>query len=375
MARCVGDAVVSAAAWPVVLLVLAAAAVIGWPTGGARSRYRALFRSGRQVSPPVDGDVRAYLRHVVHLPGFRRSGPGRASGGRAAAGPPNRRDPSRPVGEGGPGTTGGHAGIGPTMPATATDAARRLVDAGGGVTSRWAASPRRNMVLTAGVGAVGGGLLAGPVAALVAAAYSALGMRALLRRRLTRSAERLRRHRLDQLGALAADLRAGLPVPTTLTDESALSGAGRSVPARVGDGPAAPDGVDPADRPERSVDDAAGPAPLDRIDRLTRAAIRLADRTGAPLAELVERIEADMRAMDRGLAAAAAQAAGARATAWLLAALPLGGIALGYGIGVDPVRVLLHTPVGAGCAVVATLLQVVGLLWAERLGATPGGAT
>ncbi|WP_425413613.1 type II secretion system F family protein [Micromonospora inyonensis] len=315
------------------------------------------------------------MRHVVHLPGFRRSGPGRASGGRAAAGPPNRRDPSRPVGEGGPGTTGGHAGIGPTMPATATDAARRLVDAGGGVTSRWAASPRRNMVLTAGVGAVGGGLLAGPVAALVAAAYSALGMRALLRRRLTRSAERLRRHRLDQLGALAADLRAGLPVPTTLTDESALSGAGRSVPARVGDGPAAPDGVDPADRPERSVDDAAGPAPLDRIDRLTRAAIRLADRTGAPLAELVERIEADMRAMDRGLAAAAAQAAGARATAWLLAALPLGGIALGYGIGVDPVRVLLHTPVGAGCAVVATLLQVVGLLWAERLGATPGGAT
>jgi tight adherence protein B len=90
------------------------------------------------------------------------------------------------------------------------------------------------------------------------------------------------------------------------------------------------------------------------------------------LAELVERIEADLRATDRGLAAAAAQAAGARATAWLLAALPLGGIALGYGIGVDPLRVLLHTPIGAGCVVVATTLQGVGLLWAERLGAAPG---
>ena len=80
------------------------------------------------------------------------------------------------------------------------------------------------------------------------------------------------------------------------------------------------------------------------------------------------------QAMDRGLAAAAAQAAGARATAWLLAALPLGGIALGYGIGVDPLGVLLHTPIGAGCAVGATALQVTGLLWAERLSATPGGA-
>ena len=87
--------------------------------------------------------------------------------------------------------------------------------------------------------------------------------------------------------------------------------------------------------------------------------MRLADRTGAPLAELVERIEADARATDRGLAAAAAQAAGARATAWLLAALPLGGIGLGYGIGVDPVAVLLHSTVGGACAIVAIALQVV----------------
>ncbi len=100
--------------------------------------------------------------------------------------------------------------------------------------------------------------------------------------------------------------------------------------------------------------------------------MRLADRTGAPLAELLERIEADARAADRGLAAAAAQAAGARATAWLLAALPIGGIGLGYAIGVDPVAVLLHTPVGGASAVGAVALQIGGLLWAERLGAGPG---
>lgn len=106
---------------------------------------------------------------------------------------------------------------------------------------------------------------------------------------------------------------------------------------------------------------------------MARAAVRLADRTGAPLAELLERVEADARAFDRGMAAAAAQSAGANATALLLAALPLGGVALGYGIGVDPLAVLLHTPVGAACALAAMGLQAGGLLWAERLGATPGG--
>ncbi|SBT50908.1 tight adherence protein B [Micromonospora auratinigra] len=168
--------------------------------------------------------------------------------------------------------------------------------------------------------------------ALVLAAYGTLGARAVHRRHTHRSVAHARRAELDQLCAFAADLRAGLPGP-----------------------------VAPLDGP-------------DRVARLARAAGRLADRTGAPLAELLERIEADARAHDRGLAAATAQAAGARATAWLLAALPVGGIGLGYVIGADPIAVLLHTPVGAGSALAAVGLQVGGLLWTERLGAVPGRA-
>ncbi|TDC69695.1 hypothetical protein E1193_30400 [Micromonospora sp. KC606] len=179
-------------------------------------------------------------------------------------------------------------------------------------------------------GAAAGVAIAGPVAGLLLACYGVLGARAVLRGRAGRHATRDRRRRLDQLCALAADLRAGLPAP------------------------------EPDDHP-------------DRLARLTRAAVRLADRTGAPLAELLERIEADARAADRGLAAASAQAAGARATALLLAALPLGGIGLGYGIGVDPLTVLLHTPVGGISAVTAAALQTGGLLWAERLGRLPDG--
>ncbi|MGW5558488.1 type II secretion system F family protein [Micromonospora sp. NPDC003944] len=189
------------------------------------------------------------------------------------------------------------------------------------------------------VGLLGGGVgavVAGPVAAVAMAGYGTLAVRGVFRWRVNRSAERDRRRALDQLSGLAADLRAGLPVPHAI-----------EVAAVDGDG-------------------------ADRLRQLTSAAVRLADRTGAPLAELVERIEADARATDRGFAAAAAQAAGARATAWLLAALPIGGIGLGYGIGVDPMAVLLHHTVGGACAIAAVALQVVGLLWAERLGATPG---
>ena len=51
----------------------------------------------------------------------------------------------------------------------------------------------------------------------------------------------------------------------------------------------------------------------------------------------------------------------------MLAALPLGGIGLGYAIGADPLDVLLRTPLGAGCAMVAVVLQCAGFLWAQRL--------
>ncbi len=182
-----------------------------------------------------------------------------------------------------------------------------------------------------GVGSVAAGaigLIAGGwVAAVVSSAYAALACRGLVRRTRRRQAAAARSRSLDDLCSLAADLRAGLP-------------------------PAA-------------VDRRAGADP--RIADLTAAVWRLAEHTGAPAADLVERIEADARAADRAAASAAAQAAGAQATAMLLAALPAGGIALGYSIGVHPLQVLLHTGLGAACALGAVLLQCVGLLWADRL--------
>lgn len=407
-------------AWLVTVFLAAAAVVVAWPLRSSRTRRHDVLGSayGRSRGGGARwGLVRAWARgsRVGHAVDGRHGGRFRAVERPLPTGPPGRRDPARPGraprsapapdrpagarladpisarpagarvagwAPGGPtsllladpasgrpdvrhsdsaasrpdrGLTSGAAtassvqspllgpardgcpGEGRTGISAVPDGAERPAGR-----ARWqflVRSPRRSLLLAAVLGAGAGAVLAGPVTAVILAAYTALSVRAVLRRQTLRRREHARRRSLDQLCALAADLRAGLPVM------SALNGA----------------------RP-----DVTPPEDSTRITDLARAAVSLADRTGAPLADLLDRIEADARAADRGLAAAAAQAAGARATAWLLAALPLGGIGLGYGIGVDPVSVLLHTPIGGGSAVVAVALQTGGLLWAERLGASPG---
>lgn len=171
--------------------------------------------------------------------------------------------------------------------------------------------------------------LGGVVAGIVTAGYGTLAARTAIRRQAARARTARRTELLDLLGSAAADLRAGLPADT------ALAGL-----RTAGDDPIAP-----------------------RV----RAAVVLADRTGAPLADVLERIEADARGTGRARLAAAAQAAGSRATAWLLAGLPAAGIALGYAIGADPLAVLLHTRTGAACAFGALALQLAGLGWARRI--------
>ncbi|MEQ4303789.1 hypothetical protein ABNF97_20815 [Plantactinospora sp. B6F1] len=273
--------------WLAAACLIGAAILVGWPAGTARARRRAVI--GR--------------RHAIRTAG--------------------RADP----------------GDGPAgLPVSWSIALDRLLAS---------VPPWRAVLVGAVLGGVGGAFAGGPVAALAVAAYTGIAIRALLRRRVGRSAERAHRRQLDALCGLAADLRAGLPPSTAMPWQV--------MPSAVMPSTATPSGVMPA---------ADG---SDRLAGLARAAVRLAEQTGAPLADLLERIEADARAMDRGLAAAEAQAAGARATAWLLAGLPAGGIALGYGIGVDPMAILLHTPIGAACAVGAIVLQLAGLAWASRL--------
>ena len=94
---------------------------------------------------------------------------------------------------------------------------------------------------------------------------------------------------------------------------------------------------------------------------------RLAERTGCALIGPVQRL----RDADRGEASVrrelAAQLAGPRATARLLAGLPLVGVALGAGLGADPLGFLLGTVAGIGCLMVGGVLVAMGLLWTRLL--------
>lgn len=231
------------------------------------------------------------------------------------------------------------------------------------VLRRMERSARSAMLLCAAAGAVLGLLLAGPVAAMILAAYAAFAARALLARRQRDAATRARAEAVDAVAALADDLRAGLAPRGAL---------GRAWPRLVGTdvpGDAAADTVVPDD-PVRALRTDAELARAPVALRLATA-WRLADRTGTPLAELLDRLDAELAAQDRVRRRFAAQTAGTRATALLLAVLPAVGLAFGYAIGADPLRVLLHSPVGAVCAAVALALQLAGTVWVQRL-ATAG---
>ena len=188
---------------------------------------------------------------------------------------------------------------------------------------------RRLAVAGAALAFAAAGLAAGgPVAAVALGAYAGAGVHAAARIALRRDRDERRRRALDAVAWFAADLRAG----------------------------ARPDAVgDPA---WAGVPDVA---------RRVAAATGLADRTGAPLADVLDRLDADLRAAERTRLAAHAQAAGARASALILAVLPVVGLGMGYAMGADPLEVLLRTRLGAACALAALGLQLGGLAWSARL--------
>lgn len=94
---------------------------------------------------------------------------------------------------------------------------------------------------------------------------------------------------------------------------------------------------------------------------------RVAVDQGAGLAAGLDRLEGALRAERDQRADLRAQLAGARSTAWMLAALPVLGLSLGAALGADPLHVLLHTGTGLGCLLVGGLLEGVGMWWATRI--------
>lgn len=97
------------------------------------------------------------------------------------------------------------------------------------------------------------------------------------------------------------------------------------------------------------------------------AAWCLAERTGAPLAEVLDGVAAAVRDELAVAGQIEVALAGPRATVRLLTWLPIGGLLLGQAVGASPLVVLLRTTVGRACAALGMALLLAGRWWMHRL--------
>ena len=165
---------------------------------------------------------------------------------------------------------------------------------------------------------------------------------------------------LDLLAGLAAELRAGSQPRAAL----AVGVLERSVllapVAAAARSPVADPGGRP--RPERREPGAAALADL-------AVAWRVVADTGAGLARAVDRVACGARADADVRREVAAQLAGPRATAALLAGLPLAGVGLGAALGADPLGFLLGGRPGRSCLLAAVVLVAAGTAWTDTIAA------
>lgn len=99
------------------------------------------------------------------------------------------------------------------------------------------------------------------------------------------------------------------------------------------------------------------------------AAWQVSARSGAALAGVLGRLSDTLRADEEARREVDACLAAPRATARILAVLPVVGLALGTGVGSDPVAVLSGSVLGAGCVAAGSALAVAGVFWVERIAA------
>jgi tight adherence protein B len=194
-------------------------------------------------------------------------------------------------------------------------------------------------------------------AAAVLVVLLAWGTRTLLgvrgrRRRAAATAARV----LEVCEQLAGDLAAGRP------PEAALTAAADTWPVLA---PVARAGAFGGDVPG-ALRDLAGRPGAGEL-RLVAAAWTVSQRTGAGLAAALDRVAGSIRADRATQRVVEGELASARATARLVAALPLLVQLLGVGGGGSPWRFLLHTPLGLACLAGGLALGFAGLWWIERI--------
>ncbi len=189
--------------------------------------------------------------------------------------------------------------------------------------------------------------------AIVGAALFAMKQRGAARLRAQAAA--FRSEVAHVLRSTTADLRAGVEPAAAL--RAATAGASG------GWGP-----VHAAGRSDvRTALQAAATTPGGESLADVSAAWHLAEQAGAPLAAILDRMSGSLQAeveLDREVAA---EAEPARATARLMAGLPIFGLGLGLLLGVNPIAVLVGSGLGVACLVAGLALACCGVWWIDRI--------
>ena len=103
--------------------------------------------------------------------------------------------------------------------------------------------------------------------------------------------------------------------------------------------------------------------------RRVAGAWRVAERTGAPVASVLQQVAEGLRAERELAGLVEAELAMARGSSRVMAALPLGAVLLGTLAGADPLGFLTRSPFGLVLALAGVTLAALGVVWTEKLAA------
>lgn len=194
------------------------------------------------------------------------------------------------------------------------------------------------------------------IVALTAGGVGLFAMRQWRAERARRRAQNLRHSVAEAVGLMAAELRAGVLPQRALAglapDFDFLGSASR-VASLGGDVSAVLRNESSAPGCEQLVD--------------LSSAWFVAERSGAPLARVLDRLEiaaSDDREIEREVQSGVAPA---RATGRLMAVLPVVGLLLGSGMGADPVELLTSTVPGALCLAAGSAFACGGVAWVNHI--------
>lgn len=191
---------------------------------------------------------------------------------------------------------------------------------------------------------------------LVGAGAAAAAARLLVRARSQRQAQERRTAVVDYCEALLGELRAGQPVQVALERSVAAWPVTRPVAAAARLGSDVPTAL-------RDLGAEPGAGGLVRL----AAAWELFSATGSGLAVAVERLLEAVTEEQSVHRLVSGELASARATAWLVALLPVVVLLAAQGIGGRPWHFLLATPAGVVCLGGGVSLIATGLFWIDRI--------